>query len=163
VRRLPWEAGPLELWRLDAREHAPAWDSGKGAEMAGGRWNPEGFAVVYGSADPATAILEVAVHKGFRALDRVRHVVTRAGVDAGDVHVVAPPDIPNPLWLSPAPPSRDQQEFGKSLLEAHAFVLVPSAVCNWSWNLIFNPVRAAGRYQLHDQRPFALDTRLNPP
>ncbi len=163
MRPLPWEAGPPELWRLDAKPLASTWNSGKGAEMAGGRWNPVGFATVYCSADPATAILEVAVHKGFRALDSVPHVLTCAVLDSQDVHVVTATDVPNSHWLTPAPPSRDQQEFGKSLLEAHAFVLVPSAVCNASWNLIFTPATAAGRYSLQEQRPFSLDTRLNPP
>lgn len=131
--------------------------------MAGGRWNPEGFAAVYCSADPSTAILEVAVHKGFRALDSVPHVLTQAVLDPRDVHVVTASEVPNSSWLSPVTPSQDQQLFGRSLLEAHAFVLIPSAVCTCSWNLIFNPARAAGRYQLQDQRPFSLDTRLNPP
>ncbi len=163
MRRVPWDPGLPELWRLDARPQAATWDSGKGAELAGGRWNPEGFPTVYCSADPSTAILEVAVHKGFRALDSVPHVLTHALLDARDVHVVVAADVPNAHWLSPAPPSKDQQQFGKALLEAHAFVLVPSAVSPWSWNLIFNPLRAAARYQLRGQQPFSLDTRLNPP
>jgi RES domain-containing protein len=163
VRRLPWDSGPPELWRLDVRSHATSWDSGKGAELAGGRWNPEGTATVYCSTDPSTAILEVAVHKGFAVLDRVPHVLTEAVVDARDVHVVTAENLPNAHWLSPAPPSHDQQLFGKSLLEAHTFVVLPSAVCPLSWNVIFNPARAAGRYQLREQQPFSLDTRLNPP
>ncbi|HWW84758.1 MAG TPA: hypothetical protein VNZ26_14210 [Vicinamibacterales bacterium] len=61
--------------------------------------------MVYCSADPATAILEVAVH----------------------------------------------------------FVVIPSAVTQESWNLIFNPMRAAGRYELDTQERYSLDTRLNPP
>jgi RES domain-containing protein len=160
---VPWEPGPPELWRLDVEANAAAWDSGRGAELVGGRWNPQGFATVYCSADPSTAILEVAVHKGFRALDSVRHVLTCAVLEAPDIHVVIAADVPNPLWLSPAPPSHDQQQFGKSLLEAHAFVLIPSAVSPQSWNLIFNPARAADRYRLQEQRPFSLDTRLSPP
>ena len=163
MRRVPWDPGPPELWRLDVQSHAPNWDSGKGGELAGGRWNPEGFATVYCSADPSTAILEVAVHKGFRALDRIPHILTHATLAHADVHVVTASDVPNSHWLSPAPPSQDQQQFGKSLLQAYAFVLIPSAVCPFSWNLIFNPARAAGQYQLQRQHPFSLDTRLNPP
>src|SRR5205814_9267449 len=128
VRRLPWDAGPPELWRLDTQAHAATWDSGKGAELAGGRWNPEGLATVYCSADPSTAILELAVHKGFGVLDRVPHILTLAVLETQDVHVVRDSDVPNAHWLSPAPPSQDQQLFGKSLLEANTFVLLPSAV-----------------------------------
>ena len=49
------------------------------------------------------------------------------------------------------------------LLEANTFVLLPSAVCKFSWNVIFNPTRAAGKYRLREQHRFSLDTRLNPP
>ncbi|MEA2728512.1 MAG: hypothetical protein QOF70_2987, partial [Acetobacteraceae bacterium] len=58
-------------WRLDQQGFAATWDSGEGAYRLGGRWNTKGVRAVYCSVDPATAILEVAVHKGFRALDTV--------------------------------------------------------------------------------------------
>lgn len=161
---LPWVGGSPLAWRLDIRRLAATWDKGIGAAEVGGRWNPVGFPVVYCSADPATAILEVAVHKGFRALDSVPHALTRARVlDASDVHVVRPEDVPNPGWLHPGTPSRDQQAFGRALLERHAFVVIPSAVTRRSWNLLFNPARALGRFQVESQERFALDTRLNPP
>ncbi len=161
---LPWEQRPVEAWRLDALPRAATWDKGIGAAKAGGRWNPIGYPVVYCSADPATAILEVAVHTGFRTLDAVAHRLTRAIIlETSEIHVVQPEDVPNPNWLSPVSPGRGQQEFGKQLLERHAFVLIPSAVSRESWNLLFNPDRAVGRYQATAQKPFALDTRLNPP
>jgi RES domain-containing protein len=74
-----------------------------------------------------------------------------------------PDDVPNPAWLRPGIPGRAQQTFGRELLEMHTFVLIPSAVSDESWNLIFNPARAAGRYELVAQKRFALDTRLDPP
>jgi RES domain-containing protein len=160
---LPWVAGPAEAWRLDLSEYGPAWDRGVGAAKVGGRWSPVGYPVVYCSADPATAILEVAVHKGFSVLDTVPHVLTRASVfDPKAIHVVRPDDVPNPNWLRPASPSRGQQAFGRALLERHYFVLIPSAVSDESWNLLFNPARATGRYALSQQKRFALDPRLNP-
>jgi RES domain-containing protein len=164
MMRLPWAAGPLKAWRLDMHAHAATWDSGIGAAKAGGRWNPAGYPVVYCAADPSTAILEVAVHTGFPVLDTIPHVMTSALVrDVEDVHVVMPEDVPNPLWLRPGSPGKGQQAFGRQLLEQHLFVLLPSAVSEESWNLLFNPSRAAGRYRLEAQKRFALDTRLNPP
>ena len=161
---LPWGAGPPEAWRLDLKEYSGTWDHGIGAAKVGGRWNPVGYPVVYCSADPATAVLEVAVHKGFSVLDTIPHVLTRARIlEVDDVHVVMPADVPNPGWLRPGSPSKGQQTFGRELLEKHFFVLIPSAVSDESWNLLFNPARAAGRYELTSQRRFALDTRLNPP
>ena len=161
---LPWVGGQAKAWRLDLEEFAPAWDSGVGAARVGGRWNPAGFPVVYCSADPATAILEVAVHKGFNTLDTVRHVLSSALIlDPNDIHVVTPAEVPNPAWLRPGSPSRGQQAFGRALLERHPFVAIASAVSQESWNLLFNPDVARGRYRLDAQQVFALDTRLNPP
>jgi RES domain-containing protein len=161
---LPWMAGSPLAWRLDLDPHGSAWDKGIGAAKVGGRWNPVGYPVVYCSADPATAILEVAVHKGFTVLDTVPHILTRARIlEVTDVHVVMPNDVPNREWLRPGSPSRGQQDFGRALLERHPFVVIPSTVTRQSWNLLFNPARAAGRYEPEIQERFALDTRLNPP
>ncbi|SFD18868.1 RES domain-containing protein [Pseudomonas citronellolis] len=156
--------GELYLWRLDRREHADGWDSGIGAELAGGRWNSKGVRAVYASADAATAILEVAVHKGFPALDRVPHVLTCARIlDPARVLRVEPGSLPNRNWLVPGIPSHGQQVFGNELLAAHPFVLIPSAVVPHGWNLLLSPVLAKGAYELVSQEAFALDTRLNPP
>ena len=89
--------------------------------------------------DPATACLEVAVHKGFPVLDMAPHYLTAAWiVEASRIHVVEPDAIPNPTWLTPASPSENQQRFGNDLLRNHACILIPSAVSRHSWNLIFN-------------------------
>jgi RES domain-containing protein len=62
----------LVAWRLDLAQFGETWASGEGAFRVGGRWNSRGVRAVYCSIDPSTAILEVAVHKGFRALDMCR-------------------------------------------------------------------------------------------
>ncbi|MGO8491461.1 RES family NAD+ phosphorylase [Rhizobium ruizarguesonis] len=163
---LPIALGETEMvaWRLDQAVHAPTWDSGEGAYRVGGRWNSKGVRAVYCSLDPATAILEVAVHKGFRALDTVAHRMTAAVItDAGHVHVVDPGSVPNPNWLHPGIPSAGQQAFGDDLLRQHRFVAIPSAASPHSWNLIFLAGGAAGAYALKFQEAFALDTRLHPP
>lgn len=157
-------AAPLRAWRIDQKKHAASWDSGIGAYGVGGRWNPKGVKAVYCSLDAATAILEVAVHKGFRALDIVPHVATILELaDAAQVHVVMPEDVPNPTWLLPGIPSAGQQGFGASLLAAHKFVAIPSTASRQSWNLVFDPDQAKGLYMQVLQEPLAIDTRLNPP
>jgi RES domain-containing protein len=154
----------LLVWRLDHRSHAASWDSGEGAFRNGGRWNSKGVRAVYFSLDLATAILEVAVHKGFKVLDTVPHVMTAARIpNVADVHVVKSDIVPNPNWLRPGIPSAGQQAFGHDFLRGHRFVAIPSAVSTHSWNLIFDPLKAAGLYSLDFQEPFALDTRLHPP
>lgn len=151
-------------WRLDQARFGPTWDSGEGAYRVGGRWNEKGIRAVYCAVDPATAILEVAVHKGFQALDVVPHVLTSVHVThPSTVHIVEPAAVPNPNWLRPGIPSAGQQRFGSALLARHKFVLVPSVVSTHSWNLVFLGAPASGAYTLRSQEPFALDPRLHPP
>ena len=163
---LPGPLGGAELvaWRLDDRKFKETWDSGEGAYIAGGRWNSKGVRAVYCSIDPATAILEVAVHKTFKTLDTVAHVLTSLTLaQPSDAHVVDSETIPNANWLRPGIPSAGQQKFGDALLARHKFVVIPSAVSTESWNLIFLSSMAAGAYAVRSQEPFALDTRLHPP
>jgi len=155
---------PLVAWRLDANAYAATWDSGIGAQLGGGRWNPKGLKVVYCSLDPSTTILESVVHMGFVVLDTRPHVLTSLVInDPAAVKIVLPADIPNPAWLHGGIPSAGQQAWGATLLDAHAFVAFPSAVSNLSWNVVFRPDRAAGQYARLEQDRLVLDTRLNPP
>jgi len=152
------------VWRLDKTIYRGSWDSGEGAYNFGGRWNSKGVRAVYCALDPATAILEVAAHVGFHALDTVHRVLTAATItDVSRVHVVEPTSIPNANWLRPGSFGAGQQAHGDALLARHAFIAVPSTVSTHSWNLIFVAAIAAGAYALRLQEPFALDPRFNPP
>jgi RES domain-containing protein len=156
----PLGGGEIVAWRLDSARHANNWNRGEGAYRAGGRWNSKGIRAVYCALDPATAILEVAVHKGFRTLDTVPHVLTSLVVPSpGDIHIVQPEDLPNPNWLVPGIPGAGQQAFGDKLLTTHKFTLLPSVVSRHSWNLIFEASTPLGAFA---QEPFALDSRLHP-
>jgi RES domain-containing protein len=161
---VPLGGGELVAWRLDQARHAATWDSGEGSYLFGGRWSGVGTRAVYCAVDPATAILEVAVHKGFEALDTVAFMLTEIEItEPAAVHVVKPGDVANPNWLHPGRPSAGQQAFGEKLLAAHAFIVIPSAVSTQSWNLIFVAANAVGKYRMRGQQRFALDTRLHPP
>jgi RES domain-containing protein len=119
--------------------------------------------VVYCALDPSTAILEVAVHKGFNTLNGVPHVLSSAQLpDWSTVHVVQPDDVPNKTWLYPSAFSARQQAFGKNLLISHDFVVIPSAVSRNSWNLLFDATRTVGQYTLRHQENLDLDPRLDP-
>lgn len=154
----------LIAWRLDKQAHAQDWDSGEGARLFGGRWNPKELSVVYCSLDPATCIMEAAVHKGFPVLDTQRHILTSMQIlDPGSVRIIRPGDVPNPAWLDSGTPSAGQQRWGADLLAQHPFVMFPSVVSKRSWNLVFQPSMAEGRYLLVDQEALSIDGRLNPP
>lgn len=157
----PLGSGGIWFWRIDQARHRQGWATGEGAFRVGGRWNSAGIRAVYASLDPATACLEVAVHKGFQVLDTMPHYLTSARIsDPTLIHVVQPDDIPNPNWLVPATPGENQQHFGNALLQQYLFVLIPSAVSRHSWNLIFDADRAASHYDEVSQERFALDPRL---
>lgn len=159
------ESGPAELiaWRLDAARHASTWNSGEGAFQVGGRWSSPSHRVLYTALDPATAILEVAVHKGFDALDAVHHKLLSIKItEPAKVHVLDLATIPNGHWLHPGAVSTNQQKFGDQVLSAHPLVVVPSAVSSHSWNLLINVQAATGMFELATMEDFALDTRLAP-
>lgn len=102
------------------------------------------------------------MHKGFPALDKVPHVITAVQIDdAALVFVVRPEDVPNPSWLLSGIPSAGQQQFGAELLAKHIFVAIPSVVSQHSWNLVFDPDRAVGKYTQAVQETLSIDTRLN--
>lgn len=157
----PLGSGEIRFWRLDTERHAATWNAGEGSFRVGGRWNSPGIRAIYTSLDPATSTLEVAVHKGFRVLDTEVHILTSGRItDPKNVHVVEPHDVPNPNWLSPCTPNRNQQEYGDKLLANHQFVMIPSAVSRHSWNLIFEAKKTMADYTDVVQERFALDPRL---
>lgn len=154
----------LFMWRLERKKYIDTWASGIGAELGGGRWNSKGQAAVYGSLDASTAILEVAAHKGFRTLDTIPHILLCARIlDRSLVYKVRPEDVPNQNWLVPGSPGHGQQSFGDNLLNEHPFIIVPSTVSKYSWNIVMNPDTASGHFDVIIKESFSLDTRLNPP
>lgn len=153
--------GGLVGWTLQDARHAATWHSGIGAATFGGRWNSVGKHVLYAALDPSTAILEVAVHKGFKVLNTVAHNLYSFTVaQPGQVCVVQPGELPNPHWLHPIAPNPDQQAFGDQLIDAHPFVLLPSAVSGHSWNLLVNVTTALPLMGDVQFERFALDPRL---
>jgi RES domain-containing protein len=153
--------GAFVGWRLDPDVYRASWDSGIGAARSGGRWNSAGVRAVYAALDPATAILEVAVHVGFDDLDRVKRVLTSFVVDSpAAVLVIEPDQVPNPNWLRPGRPTTNQQRFGDSVLGEHGIMVIPSTVSSHSWNLVFLAGLAVPKHRLQAQEPFALDPRL---
>ena len=158
----PLGAGEIIGWRIDQADYADSWDSGEGARLYGGRWNMAGTPAVYAALDPATAIMEVAVHKGFRTLDRVPHILTAFAIDDPTlIKLVQPRDVPDPAWLHPGLPAPKQQKFGDNLLTNDTLALLPSVVSTHSWNLMFHAVQARGKIRFVLQEPLVIDARLS--
>lgn len=150
----------MVAWRIERDKHLPAWASAEGAFLVGGRWSSPGRRVLYAALDPATAILEVAVHKGFDVLGAIPHTLLALEIDPTSAHVVRPADVPNPNWLRPGTVSPNQQRFGDSLMDVHPIVVLPSVVSTHSWNVVIHVTQAAALFKLTGKEPFALDPRL---
>ncbi|MEO1309127.1 MAG: RES domain-containing protein [Pseudomonadota bacterium] len=154
--------GAVRAHRLDRQKYAEDWEAGEGAFQVGGRWNPIGVRAIYCALDPATAILEVAVHKGFAVLDAQPHIMTSFTVaDPSRITVVRVEDLPDPTWLDPYSQSPERRAWGKDKLRQHRMLVMPSAVSRLSWNLIVNPPLEPGWCLDVVQEPFVLDPRLN--
>ncbi|MCI1047544.1 RES domain-containing protein [Caballeronia zhejiangensis] len=150
----------LTVWRLEREKHFPTWNTAEGAFLVGRRWSSPGQRVIYASLDPATTILEVAVHKCFDVLDRVPHRLLEIELGTTPIKVLLPSEVPNPHWLSPGAVSPNQQKFGDALLAASPLALVPSTVSKHSWNLLINVASASDQLALKNHERFALDPRL---
>jgi RES domain-containing protein len=159
---LPASLDKLVVWRLERARYVPTWQQGEGAFRVGGRWSPPGRRVIYTSLDPATTILEVAVHKGFDVLDTVAHSLLEIELDGTGAHIVDPDDVPNPNWLRPGTVSVGQQAFGAALLSSHPVVLIPSVVSTHSWNVLVESATLPTRLASARHERFALDQRLTP-
>jgi RES domain-containing protein len=159
--RLDLGPRPAIIWRLDTAERAEGATAGLGAKRYGGRWNPRGLACVYASLDAATAIMEVAVHTGFDALDARPHVLTAMALRPDvRMRVVRPEEIPNPNWLVPGSPTPGQVRFGGELLRQHPVVLIPSVAAQRSWNVLVNPELEADVLTVLMRERLRLDPRL---
>lgn len=150
----------LVAWRLVRDTHLADWEAAEGAFLVGGRWSSARRRVLYTSLDPATTILEVAVHTGFEVLDLLPHTLLALDVDPAGIEVLWPAEIPNPGWLRPGTVSRAQQAFGDALLDRHPVAVVPSVASTRSWNLLIDAPNARGRFALKERQPFMLDPRL---
>jgi RES domain-containing protein len=155
-------SGAVVAWRLERDKFLTSWPRAEGAFLVGGRWSSPGRRVIYTALDPSTAILEVAVHKGFAALDVLAHSLLQLSItDPAAVHVLPPAGVPEPAWLRPGSVSAAQQRFGDALLDAHPMVALPSVVSRHAWNLLIDAA-VVPPYAVQALEPFNLDPRLRP-
>jgi RES domain-containing protein len=92
------------IFRSAAIAHASAADliSGRGAEIAGGRWNPPGLRTVYGSLNPGLSVDESlgAVLRGYGFAPEDLHPRVLAGIEVKlEAVFILDPAKPFPEWL----------------------------------------------------------------
>jgi RES domain-containing protein len=113
--------------------------SGKGAELAGGRWNSKGTAMLYTSDSIALCTVEVAVHMPLGIVPADYKLVTISLPD--DIVIPELPENTLPTDWKSFPHGNATQEIGDEFIvaqEALAFK-VPSAAVQGSFNYLVNP------------------------
>lgn len=124
---------------------------GKGAAIAGGRWNSIGTPIVYTSSCGALSVLEYRVH---------------TNIDPGDL-LLYRIDIPEKLSIEKAPWTPDlrtAQRFGDLWAKSmrSPVIAVPSVVVPNQVNYLLNPLhpKMKGKIKIVDSQSFILDLRL---
>lgn len=150
----------IRVFRLVKRRHAATAFSGEGAKAHPGRWNSAGRPVVYTSANPALATLEILVGLQDATLLSTAYVLCSADVGEAMVEHLDVAALPDAWPSFPAPQSLKQ--VGDAWLDARRSVAleVPSAVVP-GMNYLLNPLHPDfARVQIGWPQPFQPDPRL---
>ncbi|MBB6610402.1 RES family NAD+ phosphorylase [Pontibacter sp. Tf4] len=135
--------------------------SGRGAELAGGRWNSKGTAILYTSDSIALCTVEVAVHMPLGIVPLGYQLIQIELPDDATIVELPEKDLPEG-WKS-LPHSNATQVIGDNFVqEQQALALkVPSAAVQGTYNYLINPRHPQfQKITIVDIFPFAFDKRL---
>ena len=135
--------------------------SGKGAEIAGGRWNNKGTALLYAATNRALCMAEVLVHQPSGKMPEDFWLIS---IEVPDHPLFQRLDLTElPIGWDTLPHSLSSKSFGDTFVsEGKSLGLfVPSVVVKDEWNLLLNPRHPDfSRVKIVDSEPFAFDSRL---
>lgn len=149
----------MKLWRI-ARAKFEQLD-GEGARLYGGRWNSEGYPVVYAASSAPLALLESLVHIEVEDLPTDLVLMEIDVPDDVGVTEVQLDQLPGD-WKS-VPDHPECVRLGDEwVARSDTLVLaVPSAVMSRERNLLLNPQHPdMDRVKVSGTEPFAFDPRL---
>lgn len=131
--------------------------SAEGARRAGGRWNPKGYPILYTSATPELALLEIVAH------------LNPAFIPAFHLLVLDIPEVQRIIPATDLPPHWQQgdesvQTFLMEWLKKPdtLAVGVPSAIVSRSRNFLLHTLHPdfADQVRIVENEPFRVDLRL---
>ncbi len=135
--------------------------SGRGAEIAGGRWNNKGIAVVYTSASRALCTTEIAVRTPLGILPLNYFIIEIEIPKELKIEELKIDDLPKD-WKS-FPHSNTTQQIGDKFIKEEKSVIlkVPSAVVQGDYNYLLNPKhKNFNKIKITNILPFNFDKRL---
>ena len=147
-------------WRIVPAEKAETAFDGEGARLFGGRWNPAGVPMVYGSEHQSLAALEVRVHIDKTSL-RKHYKCIAFHFDEKLMEEFPRGELPK-NWREEPPPNSLQRLGAEWIRAARSVVLaVPSVIIPTEWNYSANPRHPNfRRMKIDPPTDFAFDQRL---
>lgn len=134
--------------------------TGRGAELAGGRWNYKGTPLLYTSSSRALCMAEVAVHTPLGKTP-LNYFILEIEIPKGSMKVLKEKDMPQ-LWRS-FPHFPTTRNIGNDFAEANKKLVlkVPSAVVQGDFNYLINPKhKLMSKVKIVKAEPFTFDKRL---
>jgi len=135
--------------------------SGRGAEIAGGRWNNKGIAVLYTSANRSLCMAEVLVHQTSGLLAKDFWIISIEVPDDALIPVIQIQDLP-PEWDTFPHPS-SLKIVGDAFIKENKYIglSVPSVVVQGDRNILLNPRHPEFvNIKVIEMEPFEFDPRL---
>ncbi|GAB3814890.1 RES family NAD+ phosphorylase [Pontibacter rugosus] len=113
--------------------------SGKGAELAGGRWNSKGVAILYTSESIALCTVEIAVHMPLGIVPKDYYLIKIELPDEASIKEIQEADLPKD-WKS-FPHANSTQLLGDAFVQEGDTLIfkVPSATVQGNYNYLINP------------------------
>lgn len=149
----------MRLWRVARAKYQQL--DGEGARLNGGRWNSEGYPVVYAASSAPLAVLELLVHVAVEDLPTDLVLVEVDVPDDVGLTEVRLDQLPSDWNAVPDHP--ECVRLGDEWVTSSRTLLlrVPSAVMPRESNVLINPEHPEmERVMVAAREPFAFDPRL---
>ena len=133
--------------------------SAEGARRAGGRWNPKGYPILYASATPELALLEIAVHLNPQFIPNFHLLVLDIPDSFRAVSIV---DLPE-NWQDEQPNESLAFRLIDWLRQPDILtVSVPSAIVTRSQNFLLHTLHPdfTSQVRIIENAPFQIDSRI---
>lgn len=128
----------LTVWRLVHESYLPGAFTGEGARLAGGRWNSEGFPVVYTAGSLSLSLLEIIVHLEFKETLKLYKAIP-VQVPEKMIETIDTAALPSD-WNTPLPQPATLLTGNNWLRnQASPALQVPSAIVPIESNILLNP------------------------